>query len=210
MIRLTIILTLTTILTWGQTPLDYELYSIVIDDYTDQWDNNRDSITRAIVIRKFTPLENHVAWYGKDLFASSDETINVTVHYDTLAMRLIRDEKIKSGLIKLESDFYATPTLNGIAFKSKTPVTTITDKKYQAYFKTLFGRDIEKGWKRFYKQNPDVLGVYEFSKIIYADNYAVLYVGHHAGGLFGAGDIVILNKINDKWIIVKYMNIWMS
>ncbi len=210
MIRLTILLTLTTIFVQGQTPVDSEVYSIVIDDLTEQWNKGRDTIKRAIVIQKFTPLENHVSWYGKELFALSDEIINMTVHYDTLAMRLIRTEQIKNGLINLETVFYDTPTLNDKEFKSKTPVTTISDKKYHAYFKTLFGRDIDKGWKRFYKQNRDVLGVYEFSKIVYADNYAILYVGHHGGGLFGSGDIVILNKVNDKWIIVKYLNIWMS
>jgi hypothetical protein len=35
-------------------------------------------------------------------------------------------------------------------------------------------------------------------------------MGYSCGGLCGEGKIVVLEKLNEKWVIVWSLNVWMS
>ncbi|MBO0724516.1 MAG: hypothetical protein J2P52_02865 [Blastocatellia bacterium] len=62
------------------------------------------------------------------------------------------------------------------------------------------------GWERFHTQYPDSGGWIELSAVGFnADKtVAVVYAGHHCGGLCGGGGFHILQKKDGKWAPLKW------
>ena len=210
MVRLTILLILLTNLSFGQTDLDYQLYSHVLNDFINEGIKYDEKTTQVVIITKYIPDENEVSFYGKDFLDDDEQTINMVLHYDTMKIRLFKDNHVKNALRQLEEEFFETPSMDKSKIKLTPTVSTITNGQFESYFKTIFGRRNDKGWKNFYKKHPGSHGVFEFSKIVYKDNYACFYVGRHSNGLSGSGDLVIVRRLKDEWSIVAYVNIWMS
>jgi hypothetical protein len=69
----------------------------------------------------------------------------------------------------------------------------------------------EDFWESFYKKYPNSPLVY-FSKVGFNARHdqAFVYVGRSCGGLCGAGDYVLLNKVNDEWVVSNEQNLWVS
>lgn len=132
------------------------------------------------------------------------------LNYDTTKIKLFKDSHIRKGILSLEEEFYNTPTLDKNNFSLKPTVLTISNKKFQKYFKTIFGKNIEKGWRKFYNKYPGTHGIFEFPKILYEGKYAIFYVARHSNLFSRGGDLVIMQMRNDTWEIVTYVNIWMS
>lgn len=210
MIRLTILLVLLTNLSFGQTELDYHLYSQVLNNFINEGIKYDEKTTQVVIITKYVPDENEASSYGEDFLDDDEQMINMVLHYDTLKIRLFKDDHVKDALMQLEKEFFETPSLDKSKFNLTPTVLTITNGKFESYFKRIFGRQIDKGCKRFYKKHPGSHGVFEFSKIVYNGNYACFYVGRHSNGLSGSGDLVIARRLNGEWSIVTYVNIWMS
>ena len=194
--------------------MDYQVYSVVIEDYLERTARHHDNQTRVLIFSQLVTRKNWTEWYGKSMYEFEDDIYSILL-YDTVAIKLVRNPMIKEGLLKLEEQFFNTPYLDETKFDSKLNVTTTSRDRFDKYFKSIFGgnstlRTVNRGWKRFYRKNPDVFGIYGLSKIIYVDKYALFYIEHSAGGLFGSGDIVILQKSNEGWKILKFLNIWMT
>lgn len=209
-LRIALILIFVPTLTWGQSNLDYKLYSKVIEDYIAEGIKNDVATSEVVIMTKYIPTENEVSFYGKEFLKEDDKIINNVLFYDEVKIKLFRDEEIRKGIISLENKFFETPVLEANKFILEPKVIAISNKKFKSYFKTLFGRRILKGWKKFYKKYSGAHGIFEFSKVIYEGDYALFYVGRHCNGLCGSGDLVIMKKSNDKWDIVTYLNIWMA
>lgn len=210
MIRLTILLVLLSNLSFGQTDLDYQLYSQVLNNFINEGVKYNEKTTEVVIITKYVPDENETSAYGEDFLDDDEQTINMMLHYDTMKMGLFKDDQIKNGLKQLEKDFFETPSLDKSKFDLTPTVSTITNGQFKSHFKTIFGWRTDKGWKKFYKKHPGSHGVFEFSKVVYADNYAFFYVGRHSHGLSGSGDLVIVRRVKGEWNIVTSINIWMS
>jgi hypothetical protein len=62
------------------------------------------------------------------------------------------------------------------------------------------------GWEDFYKRYPDSGGWIELSAVGFnADKtVAVVYIGHHCGGLCGGGMFHVLEKKEGKWIPLEW------
>ncbi|MGC3946390.1 MAG: hypothetical protein QM762_18030 [Chryseolinea sp.] len=209
-IRLAILLTLSTSLSFGQTDLDYQLYSQVLNNFINEGLRYNEQTSQVVVINKYIPDENIASAYGEDFLGDDEHSIRMVLHYDTMKIRLFNDAKVKDVLKQLERDFFETPSLDENKFVLTTTVSAITNREFKSYFKKGFDRRTDKGWKKFYKKHPGSHGVFEFSKIVYADYYACFYVGRHSGGLSGSGDIVIAKRRNGEWDIITSVNIWMS
>jgi hypothetical protein len=134
----------------------------------------------------------------------------MVLHYDTLKVKLFKDIHVQDAIKLLEKEFYETPSLDKNKFDLNPTVSAISSRQFERYFKTIFGKRLTKGWKKFYERYPGSHGVFEFSKVVYNDNYACFYVGRHSNNLSGSGDLVIARQINGKWSILTYVNIWMS
>ena len=70
----------------------------------------------------------------------------------------------------------------------------------------------ENYWERFYKKYPNSPGLAFFSKVGFNDRHdqAFVYVGRACGGLCGSGEYVLLNKVNDEWVVRNEQGLWVS
>lgn len=190
--------------------MDYKLYSQVLNDFINEGMKYDEKTTQVVIINKYIPEENEASSYGKEFLDSEEQLINMSLHYDTMKIRLFKDKSVRNAIISLEKEFYDTPLLDNSGFNLGPTVKKITKRQFESYFNTPFGRKIDKGWRKFYKNHPGSHGVFEFSKIVYSGNYACFYVGRHSNGLSGSGNLVIARKLNGDWNIVTYVNVWMS
>jgi len=197
-------------LVFGQTDLDYQLYSQVLNSFINEGIKLNEKTIQVVIINKYVPDENEASAYGESFLDDDEQTISMVLHYDTLKMKLFNDDHVKAALKQLEKEFFETPSLDKSKFHLTAKVSSITNQQFKNYFKTIFGKRIDKGWKRFYKRHPGSHGVFEFSKVIYANNYACFYVARHSNGLSGSGDLAIARIVNGEWRIVTFVNIWMS
>jgi hypothetical protein len=71
---------------------------------------------------------------------------------------------------------------------------------------------VENFWERFYKKYPNSPGLAFFSKVGFNDRHdqAFVYVGRSCGGLCGAGEYVLLNKVNGQWVVCNEQGLWVS
>jgi len=71
---------------------------------------------------------------------------------------------------------------------------------------------VENFWARFYKKYPNSPGLVFFSKVGFNDRHdqAFVYVGRSCGGLCGAGEYVLLNKVSGEWVVRAEQNLWVS
>lgn len=210
MLRLLVILTLTSARCLGQTNTDYQLYSTVIDSFINKGIEINISTTEAVVIEKYAPEENEVSLLIKLLQDTSVNRVSKVLRYDPIKISLCKDENFKAALINLEKSFFETPSLEKDKFKIKATPKLITFEQFKELFNSSTKKTNAKGWKYFYKLYPGSHGIFEFSKIIYQGNFACFYVGRHSGGLSGSGDIIVLKKINDSWQLITYFNLWVS
>jgi hypothetical protein len=67
-------------------------------------------------------------------------------------------------------------------------------------------------WERFYKKYPNSSGLVYFSKVGFNDRHdqAFVYMGRSCGGLCGAGEYVLLNKVNGEWVVRNEQDLWVS
>ena len=70
----------------------------------------------------------------------------------------------------------------------------------------------ENFWERFYKKYPNSSGLVFFSQVGFNDRHdqAFVYVGISCGGLCGAGEYVLLDKVNGAWVVSKEQELWVS
>ncbi len=149
--------------------------------------------------------------FGSFISEGSVQAIGITIGYDTSLIRLVKQDDIKTAILKLEKGFNNTPELHESKFKLKTPVTTISDKTFKQFFDTKSKDKITIGWKNFYIKNPDVFGVYELSTVIYSGDYACFYLAHQAKGFYGSGNLIIMQKLGDgEWQLVAKIRLWVA
>lgn len=67
-------------------------------------------------------------------------------------------------------------------------------------------------WEKFYRKYPNSPGIVFFSRVGFNDRYdqAFVYVGRSCGGLCGAGEYVLLNKVNGRWVVKNEQELWIS
>ena len=80
------------------------------------------------------------------------------------------------------------------------------------YARNLPDGRVENFWARFYKKYPNSSGLVFFSKVGFNDRHdqAFVYVGRTCGGLCGAGEYVLLNKVNGQWVVRDEEGLWVS
>lgn len=97
-------------------------------------------------------------------------------------------------------------------FDVKQPYELVRSEEIQASFKDDL---IALGWAAFHARYPQSQGWIELSAVGFnADKtIAVVYVGHHCGGLCGGGGFTILERNDGKWARRSFKGIgcmWVS
>lgn len=92
--------------------------------------------------------------------------------------------------------------------KSTTAYHFLSRKEEDVFFK----KKGPGGWKDFYRKYPKSSGYWTFSPVGYDSGgaEALVYVGHHCGGLCGTGHLVLLTKEDGRWVIKNRLMLWIS
>jgi hypothetical protein len=201
-------------LSFSQTDKDdYEIYSKIISERLEFGIKNKtDSI---ILIEKYIPIfppefdvvadftaDSIPNWAYNFLYTQTDRN-------EDFLKRIKNDKELKKAIKDFTTDFNNHPKLNSELLKAdRINIQTITSEKYYSYFGKKFKR-IDKAWSRIMKKYG-TRHVIEFSKIKYFKDFATVFYEHHCGGLCGSGNMVVFEKINEKWVILAEINFWMS
>ena len=117
----------------------------------------------------------------------------------------------KNGLSSLDSDCYSD-----FCEKNKLKIGVDSIDNFQGTISYLTKNEIidifkQGGWANYYKKFGTIPIVRVSRPGISVDkNKAFIYYSESVADLAGAGYYVILEKINDKWIIKKTMQAWRS
>lgn len=185
---------------------NYEIYSSAISEVTKFGiEKKTDTI---ILIEKFIPeysidfevVENCLNdsipnWAIDYLYFQSEKN-------EKFIVKIKNDKGLKHVLKKFTTNFKNHPKINSKSFETeRLKVRSISSKEFDTFFKEKKDK-INKGWKKIketYKTNL----VISFSRIEYDSNYAILYYQMNCGGLCGNENLVVFEKINEKWEVLS-------
>lgn len=190
---------------------DYEMYSLILSERLEI--GNGAEKEKFVLIEQFEDEFDrtyHVFNHENDTITNSDLSLLYSMTYKdtTFLKRVVKEKGLREVVVQLTSDKTANPKIKAdLLRKPSIEIETITNKKYNSYFKKL--RILNKGWNGI-KRKYDTNKVVEFSKVNYHEQFASVYYAIHCGGLCGAGNIVIFEKVNGKWKIVTEINLWMA
>lgn len=199
-------------LSFSQTEKDdHEIYSLILAERLELGKSLEND--KIVLIEQFMDEFDgtyHVFSHENDSITKSDLSLLYSMTYKdtTFLKRVVKEKELREVVVQLTSDKTANPKIKAdLLHTPSIEIETITNKKYNSYFKKL--RLINRGWngiERKYNTNK----VVEFSKVNYHGQFASTYYAIHCGGLCGAGNIVIFEKVNGKWKIVTEINLWMA
>ena len=121
--------------------------------------------------------------------------------------RLRTEPEIKKVISGLISNFKVHPNLDSKLNHSNVHFQYLKSKTFYSYFKK--SKKIDSSWKKIKNKYNSNL-IFHFSRVQINSNLAAIYQSHHCGGLCGSGDLFILERINEKWEILKVINLWQS
>jgi hypothetical protein len=136
---------------FGQTDLDYKLYSQVLNDFIKEGIKYDEKTTQVVIINKYLPDENEVSFYGREFLDSDEQLINVSLHYDTVKIRLFKDKSVRDAIILLEKEFYDTPLLDNSKFNLRQTVKAITRDSLKIISILFFVETLIKAGESFTK-----------------------------------------------------------
>lgn len=189
---------------------NYKIYSSVISEVTKFGiEKKTDTI---ILIEKFIPkysidfevVENCLndsipKWAIDYLYFQSEKN-------EKFIGKIKNDKGLKNVLKKFTTNFKNHPKINSKSFETeRLKVRSISSKEFDTFFKEKKDK-INKGWKKI-KETYKTKLVISFSRIDYDSNYAILYYQMNCGGLCGNENLVVFEKINEKWEILSKINL---
>jgi hypothetical protein len=100
--------------------------------------------------------------------------------------------------------------LDAHAFKARGRVELVTPEALAALVTSPAGPN--EYWRAFYARFPGSTGSISFSRPGYdaTRNHALLHYGHRCGGRCGDGGYVLLERRDDKWVVLRRVVTWMS
>jgi hypothetical protein len=173
------------------TTEDYAVFSALIDDLGKPEDPEEAWAGKEILIVDETtePSDNVKSW-GSGLGSRSNSN-------GKPATETFTDFLAKSSEKCHVDASFGDPKVYGL----------IQRQELDKYFKKG-----PRGWEGFYKQHRNAAGYWDFSRPGYdpKGEEAVLYVGHHCGGLCGTGHFYLLRKKHGKWRVENRVMLWIS
>ena len=174
------------------TPEDYAVYSAVLldrdkpEDPEERWDDKPDLIISDVTDSAEDGKSKRWGFRSASKQGPSDDTVD---HFN----------------LRRQSSCHLKPQLD-----TAISYHLLSGEELHRIFKSKKG--FEDGWKEFYKRYPKSSGYWSFSLVGYDIKgiEALVYVGHHCGGLCGTGHLVLLAKENGHWIVKNRVTLWIS
>lgn len=207
---LTLLLWLTLSHVFSQTDSDYAIWSKIITDNKDAYENLPSIILIEQYKDKYPQDFGLVEEFSKEDNAISDNGMHYLALYsDSIFQKRMReDRELKTLISGLTGNFENHPKIDAKRLRiGNMAVTTITSGKYHSFFKK--NKSVRDGWEQLqskYRTNF----VMEFSRIQYHQNLACLYYAVHCGGLCGAGVFIILEQKDGQWQTLQEFELWVS
>ncbi|MCD4793601.1 MAG: hypothetical protein K8R54_10230 [Bacteroidales bacterium] len=204
MTRFLIIILLLPIISKSQNNSDYEIYSLLISENIDYRKLNTDTIAHIIITDNLTKF-SRINSIPLDLLTKNNYKLAYELSdYNEKIFDLAENNKFDKLVKDFESKLNYNTGLIADSFNLDITVKIIDNRKIEK----LFDSKIEQAWRKFYKKNPSSPGYFEFSKIGYYKNYAIVYFVQRAKPLLGSGSLEILFKEDNKWNKFLHINIW--
>ena len=134
-------------------------------------------------------------WIGRNLFRQHKSDI---------------EHRIKIEALKKDTNNLIIAIGNGGLINDKTDLQHFNSQKF--IFKHLSELPVASEYENWNAKYPKFAGVLVFSDIKFdvSKKNGTLEVGYHCGGNCGLGYIVTIKKVDDKWLISKVENTWIS
>lgn len=172
------------------TPEDYAVYSAVLlnrgkpEDPEERWDDKPDLIISEATDSQESGNSNMWGFRSNSKQRPADDTV-----------KNFNSRQKSSCLLKSQLD-------SAISYR------LLSSEEHEKFFK----KKGPGGWATFYKKYPKSSGFWSFSPVGYdaLSAEALVYVGHHCGGLCGTGHLVLLAKENGSWVVKNRLMLWIS
>lgn len=172
------------------TPEDYAVYSAILidrgkpEDPEERWDDKPDLIISEVTDPREDGRSNMWGFRSNSKQKPSDDTVE---HFNS----------------RQKSSCHLKPQLDAaISYRF------LSQEDEDKFFKKKGPR----GWQDFYKKYPKSSGFWSLSPVgcDTSGTEALVYVGHHCGGLCGTGHLVLLAKESGHWAVKNRVLLWIS
>lgn len=166
-------------------------------------DDDTNEIYRLLVHRKF-------------IF--NDQIKLIVFHAETTGCPMYEDESFPAGRTQTFHEMMKETmpeadrlTLDNYLLRNKTP-ETLKVSNLGIHYVLVKNGDLHGSWFKFYAKYPNSPGIVYLSKVGFNARHdqAFLYAARSCGGLCGAGEYVLLAKVNGKWEVRQEQELWVS
>lgn len=168
---------------------EYKIYSIVIDKFFR---------SDKVIIKQASNFAIDL-FYGNDYY---EDLINEFPDFDTnLVVSHWNNNNINNS-VNFSENFQS----------DSLEIILITDEELNFIFDYEIYDNYYDQWLEFYHYYPYSSGLVSFSRISFNEDntQAVLEMGQTSGSLSGTGLFIHLEKIDNKWTIIKEILTWIS
>jgi hypothetical protein len=194
----------------GQSNSDYDTYSLLINERIIDWKMDMDTIPHVIVVNNLTRFSKDSSTIAIiDEMIAKDKSLAYTLlHFYDKPIDLLNNSEFILLLNNFKSKIFEQTDLQADSFKLKIPMKIEIAQRIEKIFDVKRIKGWDKAWNKFYKIYPKSPGYFEFSKVAFSDNFAIVYIVHRAKPLVGSGGLEILINKNGTWKELAYYGIW--
>lgn len=194
LIILTVFLSLS-LSSWGQRKVwtGYRVYNAVLN-------SEKVDSAASVVILDHVEVETH-----------SSGLVEAIKSGNRQMMHFYTKTNVDSATLQLIVEYFGNQEKQTLELKSLyLPVKVYAISK--AAVDKMFKQSVEKGWRGFYKKYPNSAGLFSFSKVHFSKDVtkAVFYYSHQQAGLKGYGELVVMEKVSDRWQVKYQFSLWYS
>lgn len=212
MIRNLILLLVIPLTGLSQSNSDYDIYSELINNKFLDWKINTDTLSHVVITNTLTKFgeKSTVIEYLDDMIANENRSIYNFIHFYDKPVDILNNVEFKHLLNDFKSRLTLETELKADSFKLKMPVEIVNKQRVERIFARKIIKDWDKPWRKFYKEFHTNLGFFEFSKVAYSENFAIVYIVHKSNPLNGSGELEIFLKENGIWRKLANYGLWFN
>lgn len=189
---------------WGQTREDYIIYTTIIKDWQSKIGG--EAIPESVITDRLSKI-----YLEKDFFKELTDdplaelgSVKIKEGGDDSLYLLLKDQEFAGLVSKFAKEYASTINLESEKFDQLFNVTIVKSK----YIDKLLAKAKAESWSKFYEKYPDSNGLFQFSKISYKDNLALVYFVSARNPLMAKGEIIVMRRIGTRWGISERFTLW--
>lgn len=202
--KLILIIVITPLYCIGQTYNDPEIYSNIINYQLNEWKVDENYFETIVISDNLTTFSKDINL--SDYFSLDDTSVVLSLlNHSYQLYLLLKNTEFKELLAEFNSNYLLPIDLSLNHFTKDGKIIILKHEWIERIFKS---KNIDKSWDKYYRKFPKTQGYFEFSKICYSENFAIVYFVHRAKPLIGKGSLIIIKKDDTTWNIYDKINLW--